>query len=64
LTRRKVAALNEGTDHFGAEGGVVNEDGSDEATLKNVANQAKEQCPISVLLRPGLESITLNVTLK
>jgi len=42
----------------------VRADGLDEATLKNVANQAKEQCPISVLLRPGLESITLNVTLK
>jgi osmotically inducible protein OsmC len=42
----------------------VHADGLDEATLKNIANQAKEQCPISVLLRPGLESITLNVTLK
>jgi len=42
----------------------VRADGLDEATLKNVANQAKEQCPISVLLRPGLEAITLTVALK
>jgi len=42
----------------------ANGDGIDEATLKNAADQAKEQCPISVLLKPGLESITLNVRLK
>src|SRR5213595_2496686 len=30
-------------------------DGIDEAILKNAAEQAKEQCPVSVLLRPGLE---------
>ena len=39
-------------------------EGIDEATLKNAAQQAKEQCPISVLLKPGLESITLDVRLK
>ena len=42
----------------------ANGDGIDEATLKNAADQAKEQCPVSVLLKPGLESITLNVRLK
>jgi osmotically inducible protein OsmC len=38
--------------------------GLDEATLKNAAEQAKDQCPVSVLLKPGLEAITLKVTLK
>jgi osmotically inducible protein OsmC len=38
--------------------------GLDEATVKRIADQAKEQCPISVLLRPGLESISLNARLK
>jgi osmotically inducible protein OsmC len=42
----------------------ANGDGIDEAVLKSAADQAKEQCPISVLLKPGLESITLNVQLK
>lgn len=42
----------------------VSVDGLDEETLKQTAAQAKEQCPISVLLRPGLESLTLDVKLK
>jgi len=42
----------------------VSGDVLDEATLKKAADQAKEQCPISVLLKPGLESITLDVRLK
>ncbi len=36
-------------------------EGLDEATLKRAAEQAKEQCPVSVLLKPGLEAITLEV---
>jgi osmotically inducible protein OsmC len=39
-------------------------EGVDEPTLKTAAQQAKEQCPISVLLKPGLEELTLNVRLK
>ena len=39
-------------------------EGIDEPTLKNAAQQAKEQCPISVLLKPGLEEITLDVRVK
>jgi osmotically inducible protein OsmC len=39
-------------------------EGLDEETLKKTAGQAKEQCPISVLLKPGLEAITLDVRLK
>src|SRR5882757_6730116 len=42
----------------------ANGEGIDESSLKNAADQAKEQCPISVLLKPGLESITLDVRLK
>jgi lipoyl-dependent peroxiredoxin len=38
--------------------------GLDEAVLKTAAGQAKEQCPVSVLLKPGLESLTLEVRLK
>jgi uncharacterized OsmC-like protein len=38
--------------------------GLDAETLNRVAAQAKEQCPISVLLKPGLESLTLDVKLK
>ncbi len=39
-------------------------DGLDEETLKRAAEQAKEQCPVSLLLKPGLEAITLVVRLK
>lgn len=35
--------------------------GIDRETAKRAAEQAKEQCPVSVLLRPGLQSITLEV---
>ena len=38
--------------------------GLDAETLNRIAGQAKEQCPISVLLKPGLESLTLDVRLK
>lgn len=38
-------------------------EGLDEATLKQAAETAKEQCPVSVLLKPGLEEITLAVRL-
>ncbi len=38
-------------------------EGLDLETLKRAADQAKEQCPVSVLLKPGLESITLEVRL-
>ncbi|HEX4263196.1 MAG TPA: OsmC family peroxiredoxin [Verrucomicrobiae bacterium] len=38
--------------------------GLDADTLNRVAAQAKEQCPISVLLKPGLESLMLDVRLK
>ena len=38
--------------------------GLDAETLNRIAGQAKEQCPISVLLKPGLESLTLDVKLK
>ena len=42
----------------------VGGDGIDEAVLKRATEQAKEQCPISVLLKPGLEAITLEARLK
>lgn len=42
----------------------VSADGLDAETLKRTTDQAKEQCPISVLLRPGLESLTLDVKAK
>lgn len=38
--------------------------GVDEPALKSAAEQAKEQCPVSVLLRPGLEALTLDVRVK
>jgi len=38
--------------------------GLDEGSLQKAAEQAKEQCPVSVLLKPGLEKITLDVKLK
>jgi osmotically inducible protein OsmC len=38
--------------------------GLDADTFAKAAEQAKEQCPVSVLLRPGLESITLNARLQ
>jgi osmotically inducible protein OsmC len=42
----------------------VSVDGLDEAGLKRAADQAKEQCPVSVLLKPGLENISLDARLK
>lgn len=42
----------------------VSGEGLDAETLKRAADQAKEQCPVSVLLKPGLEQITLNAKLK
>ncbi len=39
-------------------------EGIDAETLRRTAEQAKEQCPVSVLLKPGLEAITLNARLK
>jgi len=42
----------------------VSAEGLDGDTLNRVTGQAKEQCTISVLLKPGLESLTLDVKLK
>jgi osmotically inducible protein OsmC len=42
----------------------VSADGLDAEGLRKAADQAKEQCPVSVLLKPGLESISLNAKLK
>ncbi|MGH7971047.1 MAG: OsmC family peroxiredoxin [Limisphaerales bacterium] len=39
-------------------------EGIDASVLKNAADTAKEQCPVSVLLKPGLEAITLDARLK
>lgn len=47
--------------HLDAE---VSGDGLDTELLTRIANQAKEQCPVSVLLEPGLEALTLDVRLK
>jgi lipoyl-dependent peroxiredoxin len=37
--------------------------GIDEAAFKTIAEKAKETCPISMLLKPGLEEITLDAKL-
>lgn len=42
----------------------VSGDGIDAALLKKTAEIAKEQCPVSVLLKPGLEELTLDARLK
>lgn len=39
-------------------------EGIDDAVLKSAADIAKEQCPVSVLLKPGLEAITLEARVK
>lgn len=41
----------------------VSGEGIDEQTLQRSATTAKEQCPVSVLLKPGLESISLDARL-
>ena len=41
----------------------VSGDGLDADTLKRTADEAKQKCPISVLLKPGLEEITLTARL-
>jgi osmotically inducible protein OsmC len=42
----------------------VSAEGLDAETLKSTAAQAKEGCPVSVLLKPGLDSLTMDVKLK
>jgi osmotically inducible protein OsmC len=42
--------------------GVV--EGIDDATFQTTAEKAKEGCPVSQLLRPGLEEMALKATLK
>ena len=46
--------------HLDTEGRV---EGIDEAAFKAAAEQAKETCPVSVLLKPGLEAVTLHARL-
>jgi osmotically inducible protein OsmC len=46
--------------HLETEGRVP---GIDEAAFREAADTAKENCPISVLLKPGLESMTLEARL-
>jgi lipoyl-dependent peroxiredoxin len=41
----------------------VRSEGLTAQDLERAAGQAKEQCPVSVLLRPGLDSITLEAKL-
>jgi osmotically inducible protein OsmC len=38
--------------------------GMDEAAFKKAADEAKNKCPISTLLRPGLEKLTLDAKLR
>jgi osmotically inducible protein OsmC len=38
--------------------------GMDAAAFKTAAEEAKDKCPISNLLRPGLETLTLDATLQ
>jgi lipoyl-dependent peroxiredoxin len=42
----------------------VSGEGLDAETVRRSAEQAKEQCPVSVLIRPGLEEMTLSVQWK
>lgn len=42
----------------------VSGDGIDADTLKKATEVAKDQCPVSVLLKPGLEALTLDARLK
>lgn len=46
--------------HLETEGNVP---GIDAAAFKATAEQAKENCPVSVLLKPGLEALTLDARL-
>jgi lipoyl-dependent peroxiredoxin len=41
----------------------VRSEGLSAQDLESAANQAKDQCPVSVLLKPGLESVTLEARL-
>jgi lipoyl-dependent peroxiredoxin len=38
--------------------------GMDDAAFQKAATEAKDKCPVSTLLRPGLESLTLEARLK
>jgi len=37
--------------------------GADEATFRQAAEEAKEGCPVSALLKPGLQALTLDARL-
>ncbi len=39
-------------------------DGMDDATFQQTAGKAKDGCPVSQLLKPGLEELTFKATLK
>ena len=61
VTMRKVeGGFKVSAVHLHAEGEVP---GIDEATFKKAAEEAKEICPISVLLSPGLEEVTVEAKL-
>jgi osmotically inducible protein OsmC len=38
--------------------------GMDDAAFQKAADEAKQKCPISVLLKPGLENVSLRASLK
>jgi osmotically inducible protein OsmC len=46
--------------HLSTQGDVP---GIDEETFQKIAQEAKETCPISMLLMPGLDEMTLDATL-
>ncbi len=61
IMRRNESGTKIAKIHLDTEANVP---GIDEATFKDVANNAKETCPVSVLLAPGLEEITLEARLE
>lgn len=39
-------------------------EGADEATFQAIAESARDHCPVSQLLKPGLDEVTVTATLK
>jgi len=67
IRTKATLTLNKGPSGFKITGIHLDTEGSvpgiDEATFKQAAETAKETCPVSALLKPGLENLTLDAKL-
>jgi osmotically inducible protein OsmC len=67
IRTRATLTLNKGTGGFKITGVHLETEGAvpgiDQATFSQAAEKTRETCPVSVLLKPGLESLTVDAKL-